>query len=114
MSTSVVQVAIVALFALMCGVLVLAWRRGRLGVVSVLLFAVAAVVWALELAALVTQYHDADGFATCSEDCTAVHYVSAIAFLAPPLLISLSAAAMLVAMGRRIILRRNAAREAAS
>lgn len=114
MSTLAVQVAVVALFALMCGVLVLAWQRGRLGLAAVLLFTAALTVWVLELAALVTQYRDADGFATCSEDCTTVHYVSALAFLAPPLLIALSAAAMLVAMGRRILVRRSNAREAAS
>jgi hypothetical protein len=113
MSVWVVQVAVVALFALMCGVLVLAWQRRRLGLAAVLLFVAAVSVWALEFAALVTRYHDADGFATCSEDCTAVHYASAIAFLAPPLLVALSAAAMLVAMGRRILVRRSRAREAA-
>jgi hypothetical protein len=113
METWAVQAAIVALFALTCGGLVRAWRHGRLGLAAVVLFAVALTVWALELAAVMTQVGDADGFATCSPDCSAVQYVSAIAFLAPPLLIALSAAAMLVAMGMRIRVRRAHAREAA-
>ena len=114
MATGAVQLALVGLFALASAGLVLAWQRGRLGVAAVALFAVALLVWIGELAALFTQFRDADGFATCSSDCSAVHYASAIAFLAPPLLIALSAAAMLVSLSRRIKVRREQARGAAS
>lgn len=100
-------------FALASGGLFLAWQRGRLGIASVVLFAAALVVWALEFAALATQFRGADGFASCGSDCSTVHYVSAMAFLAPPLLISLAALAMIVAMGSRIRVRRARAREAA-
>ena len=94
--------------------LALAWQRGKLGVAALVLFAAALGVWVLELVALATQYRDADEFATCSTDCTAVHYVSALAFLAPPLLVALSAAAMLVSLARRIRARRGQARGPAS
>jgi hypothetical protein len=113
MATGAVQVAVVGLFALACGGLMLAWQRGRLGIAAVGLFAASLGVWVLELGALVTQYRDADEFATCSTDCTAVHYVSAMAFLAPPLLIALSAAAMLVSVGLRMRTRRGHVRGAA-
>jgi Na+/proline symporter len=101
-----VLVAVVALFALTCGVLAAAWTRGRLGVVSVSLFVVSVVVWALDFAAVSSGYHDADGLFDCRESCTGVHYVSAFGFLAPPLLISLSALAMLVLLVRRRRARR--------
>jgi hypothetical protein len=57
--------------------------------------------------AIGTGYHDADGFATCGQDCSTVQYVSAIAFLAPPLLISLAALGMLVALSARRLRRRS-------
>jgi hypothetical protein len=113
MVTWAVQLAVVALFAVVSGLLVLAWQRGRLGVASIALFVAAIVVWALEIAALATGSGGADGFATCTEDCTPVHYVSAVAFLAPPLLMALSAVGMLVSIGRRILLRRAQAHEVA-
>ena len=113
MVTWAVQLAVVALFAVTSGLLVLAWQRGRLGVASVVLFALAVAVWALEITALATGSAGADGFATCTDECSAVHYVSAIAFLAPPLLMALSAVAMLVSLGRRIRVRRGQARGAA-
>ena len=59
--------------------------------------------------AIVTEIGDANNFATCGESCTAVHYASAIAFLAPPLLIALAALAMLVARGNRWRLQARAA-----
>jgi len=112
MVTWAVQLAIVALFAVTSGLLVLAWQRGRLGVASIVLFVVAVVVWALEISAVVTGSGGADGFATCQE-CNAVDYVSAVAFLAPPLLMALSAVAMLVSIGHRIRLRRARGHEVA-
>ena len=101
MSAAGIAIAIVALFSLSCGFLALASVRGRLGVAAVALFALACVVWAFAFAAIGSGYQDADGFATCGEDCSAVQYLSALGFLAPPLLISLAGLAMLVALARR-------------
>ncbi len=106
MSTWVVQVVVVALFALTCGALAAAWMRGRLGVAAIALFVVALAVWIVAFAAIAAELGDANGFATCDADCSTVHYVSAVAFLAPPLLIALAALAMLVARGDRWRLRR--------
>jgi hypothetical protein len=108
MTIWVVQLAIVGLFALTSGLLVLAWQHGRLGAASIALFAGALALWVAEFAALVTEFHDANSFATCGSDCSGVHYLSAVAFLAPPLLMALSAAAMLVTLGYRIRARRQA------
>ena len=106
MSTAGVQIGVVALFALTCGALAAAWTRGRLGAASIALFVVASLIWVASFAAIVSGYHDADGFASCSDDCSTVQHISAVGFLAPPLLISLSALGMLVAIGRRRWLRR--------
>jgi hypothetical protein len=111
MFTSVVQVVVVALFALTCGGLAAAWMRGRLGVAAIALFVTALVVWVVAFAAIASEFRDANGFATCEPDCSTVHYVSAVAFLAPPLLIALSALAMLVARGSRWRVRRSSAQE---
>jgi cytochrome bd-type quinol oxidase subunit 2 len=111
MSTWVVQVVVVALFALTCGALAAAWMRGRLGAAAIALFVIALVVWVVAFAAIVFEIRDANGFATCVEDCSTVHYVSAVAFLAPPLLIALSALAMLVARGSRWRPRRSPTQE---
>lgn len=111
MSAWVVQVVVVALFALTCGVLVLARTRGRLGVASVVLFVVSLLAWAAALAAIAGELGDANGFATCAESCTAVDYLFAVAFVAPPLMMALAALAMLVARGSRWRVRRAAARE---
>jgi len=111
MWTAWVQVGVVALFALMCGGLAAAWLRGRLGLAAIALFVVACLIWVAALAAIVSGYHDADGFVDCRDDCSSVHYLSAIGFLAPPLLISLSAFGMIVAVGRRRWLRRRAINE---
>jgi len=101
-----VLVAVVALFALTCGVLAAAWTRGRLGVVSISLFVASVVVWAVDFAAVSSGYRDADGLFDCGDSCSSVHYVSAVGFLAPPLLISLSALAMLAVLARRRRTRR--------
>jgi hypothetical protein len=111
MSTHWVQVGVVALFALMCGALAAAWFRGRLGAAAIALFAVACLIWVAAFAAIVSGYHDADGFVDCRDDCSTVHYLSAVGFLAPPLLISLSALGMIVAVGHRRRLRRRAIEE---
>ena len=106
MSTWVVQVAVVALFALTCGALAAAWMRGRLGTAAVGVFLLAVLVWVLAFVAISSEAFDADSVATCDDSCTTVHYVAAVAFISPPLLIALSALAMLVARGSRWWLRR--------
>jgi hypothetical protein len=97
----IVQVAVVALFALSCGVLAAAWVRSRLGTAAIALFVVALATWVLVFVAITAELRDANGFATCDEGCTTVHYVTAVAFLSPPLLIALAAFAMLLARGSR-------------
>lgn len=111
MSTWVVQVVVVALFALSCGVLAAAWMYGRLGIAAIALFVTALAAWAAAFAAIVTEFRGANDFATCESECSAIHYVSAVAFIAPPLLISLAAFAMLVIRGTRWRARRATARE---
>ena len=101
MSTWVVQVVIVVLFALTCGALAAAWMRGRLGVAAIALFAAALVVWITVFVAITQQFHGANNFATCQDECTPIHYVSAVAFISAPLLISLAALGMLVSRGSR-------------
>jgi hypothetical protein len=101
MSEWIVQLTVVAVFALACGALAAAWLRGRLGTAAIALFLVALVAWALAFAAIVAELADANSFATCTTSCTTVHYVAAIAFIAPPLLIALAGLAMIVARGSR-------------
>ena len=106
MSTWVVQVVVVALFALTCGALAAAWMRGRLGAAAIALFLIALGAWVGAFAAIASEYRDANSFATCDGSCTTTHYVAAVAFIAPPLLIALAGLAMLVARGSRWRLRR--------
>ena len=113
MSTSVVQIAVVLLFASTSGVLAAAWLRGRLGLTALAVLVVAAGVWIVGLAAIATEYRGADQFATCDEDCGAIQYVSAVVFLAPPLLIALAALAIVIARGSRWRARRTAGGEPA-
>ncbi len=96
-----VYLALGALFVLVCGLLAGAWARGRLGTASVILFVAAACVWVLDFAAISSDYRDADGFFDCGEDCTGVHFSTAVGFLAPPLLIAMSALAALITLMRR-------------
>ena len=106
MSTWIVQLLIVALFALTCGVLAAAWMRDRLGTTALVLFAVSILVWIAAFVAITSAFHDANNFATCSEDCRAIHYVSAVDFIAPPLICALAAVGMLVSRGQRWRARR--------
>jgi hypothetical protein len=106
MSTWIPQVVVVALFALSCGALALGWIRGRLGTAAIALFALALAVWILAFVAITAEFRGANDFATCDESCTTVHYLAAVAFIAPPLLIALSGLAMIVARGNRWRLRR--------
>jgi hypothetical protein len=70
MSTWVVQVAIVAIFALVCGALAAAWMRGRLGIAAIALFTLAVVTWVAAFAAITARFHGADEFATCDSECS--------------------------------------------
>ena len=111
MSTAAVLIGVVSLFVLACGALAAAWPRGRLGATAIALFVVAFSIWAAAFAAIVSGFRDADRFVSCNESCSSVHHLSAVGFLAPPLLISLSAFGMIVAVGRRRQLRRRAVDE---
>ena len=98
MSTWVVQVVVVALFALTCGALAAAWMRGRLGIAAILLFVVALAVWIVAFAAIAAELGDAN--------CAPTHYLTAVAFIGAPLLIALAGLAMVVARGSRWRLRK--------
>jgi hypothetical protein len=111
MSAWVVQVVVVALFALTCGALAAAWMRGRLGMVAIGVLIAAVVLWAGVFIAIATEFGEANSFATCESDCSAVHYGWAVAFIAPPLLMALAALAMLVSRGTIWRARRASARE---
>lgn len=106
MSTWVVQVAVVALFALACGGLTWAWLRGRLGRAGILLFGVALVVWVTTFAAIAAELRGANDFATCDANCAPIHYLTAVGFIGAPLLIALAGLAMVVARGSRWRLRK--------
>jgi hypothetical protein len=106
MSALAVQVALVALFALTCGALTVAWMRGRLGHAAIVLFVASCAVWALTFVLVLSGAKGADSFATCEGNCTAVHYATALAFLTPPLLIALSGFAMIIVRGARWRARR--------
>jgi hypothetical protein len=96
-----VYLALAALFVLVSGLLVGAWARGRLGTAAAVVFVMAVVLWVLDFAAISSGYRDADGFLDCGEACTGVHFSTAVAFLAPPLLISTAALGALVALHQR-------------
>jgi hypothetical protein len=94
------------------GVLAAAWTRGRLGLVSAVVFLFAVGAWVADLAAIASDFRDADGLLDCADACTATQRLAALGFVAPPLLISLAAAGMLVALvarGRRRRLGQNRA-----
>jgi hypothetical protein len=103
---TVVQVLLVGLFALACGVLSLAWMRRRLGLGAAILFGVALVVWVVDFAAIASGFADADSFVVCREECTGTHYSVVVGFLAPPLLIALAALGGIVALEQRRRARR--------
>jgi len=96
-----VYLALGALLMLVCGLLAGAWARGRLGAAAGVVFIAAACVWVLDFAAISSDYRDADGFFDCGEDCTVMHFATAVGFLAPPLLIAMSALAALVVLLQR-------------
>ena len=106
MSAWIVQVAVVALFALACGALTWAWLRGRLGRAGMLLLAVALVIWVAAFLAIAGELRGANDFATCDANCAPIHYVTAVAFIGAPLLIALAGLAMVIARGSRWRLRK--------
>jgi len=70
-----------------------------------------AAVWIGAFVGIAKGFRGADEFATCLDDCGPIHYVSAVAFIAPPLLIALAALAMLVSRGQRWRTRRALAQQ---
>jgi hypothetical protein len=103
---ALVQALVVGVFALSCGVLVLAWARERLALGAAILFSVALVVWVIDFVAILSGFGDADSFVVCTEDCTGLHYSVVVGFLAPPLLIALAAGAGIVVVEQRRRTRR--------
>ena len=101
MSTLAVQVFVVALFALTCGLLALAFMRGWLGRAAIALFVIALTAWIASFVAITSDLGNADEFATCGDNCTVTHYATSIAFIGGPLLLALAGLAMLVARGSR-------------
>ena len=106
MSTWVVQVGVVTLFAVACGALTWAWLRGRLGRAGLVLLAVALAAWLTAFLAIAAELRGANDFATCDANCAPIHYVTAVAFIGGPLLIALAGLAMAVARGSRWRLRK--------
>jgi hypothetical protein len=99
-----VLLALASLVLVAGGLLAAAWTRGRLGLVSGAVFVLALAAWVLDFVAITSGFGDADGFVDCGDFCTTTHRLAALGFVAPPLLISLSAGGMLVARlarGRR-------------
>jgi hypothetical protein len=100
----VVYLALGSVVLIVLGLLAWAWTRGRLGPASAALFVLAVAFWVADLVAVTSGVRDADGFVDCGDDCRPAHRLAALGFVAPPLLISLSAAGMIVALvarGRR-------------
>lgn len=105
----VVLLALVSLVAVACGLLLAAWTRGRLGLASGALFALAVAAWIADVVAVTTGMDDADGFVDCGSDCTPTHRLAALGFIAPPLLVAFSAAGMAIALFARARDRRERA-----
>ena len=104
----VVYLALLSIAVIACGALALAWTRGRLGVASAVVFVLAVVAWVLDFVALTTDFRDADGLLDCERVCTPMHRLVALGFVAPPLLISIAAAGMAIALVARARRRRRA------
>lgn len=100
----VVWLALGSLVLLALGVLAWAWTRDRLGLAAVVVFFVALAAWVADFVAISADFHDADGFVDCRDDCRPAHRLAALGFVAPPLLVALAAGGMLLALlarGRR-------------
>ena len=106
MNDSVVQVLLVGLFALSCGLLTLAWMRQRLALAAAVLLAFALGIWVLDFFIVVSGYRGADDFIDCGGECSGFHYSVVVGFLAPPLLIALAALGGIVALEQRRRARR--------
>ena len=106
MNDAVVQVLLVGLFALSCGLLTLAWMRQRLAVAAAALLAFALAIWVIDFFVIVSGYRGADDFLDCGDDCSGFHYSVVVGFLAPPLLIALGALGGIVALEQRRRARR--------
>ena len=112
MSTWIVQVVVVALFALTCGALALAWMRGRLGGAAIVLFAIALVVWVAAFVAIAAEFRGRERLRDVRARAARRSTTSPRSRSSqPPLLIALAALAMLVARGSRWRLRRRRRRE---
>jgi len=85
-----------AFLALEVAVLVLAERRGRFALVAWSLAGVLAVVFAAALAALLTDFRDANGFIDCWPHCTAIQDATGLGLLLPPVLFLVLAGTALV------------------
>ena len=96
-----VYLAFVSVLALTGGLLVLAWRHGRLGTASTILFTLAIAAWVADVVAITSGLGDADGFVDCGDACTLTHRVAVLGFVAPPLLMSVGAAGMAIALFAR-------------
>ncbi len=106
MNDTVVQVVLVGLFALTCGLLTLAWMRQRLVLAAVALLAFAFAVWVIDFLLIASGYRGADDFVECADECSGLHYSVVVGFLAPPLLIALAALAGIIALEQRRRARR--------
>ena len=106
MNDTVVQVLLVGLFALSCGLLTLAWMRQRLALAAAVLLALALAVWVIDFFIVVSGYRGADDFIECGGECSGYHYSVVVGFLAPPLLIALAALGGIVALEQRRRARR--------
>jgi hypothetical protein len=105
-SAWVLLLAVASLALLACGLLVGAWTRQRLGVAATVLLVVSVLAWGAALVAITSGYRDADGFVDCGDFCTGTHRLAAVGFVAPPLLVALAAAGILVALLERMRRRR--------
>jgi hypothetical protein len=104
----VVLLALASIVAIACGLMLAAWLRGRLGLASIGLFVLAVVAWVADAAAVTSGVGDADGFTDCRDSCTIAHRLGALGFIGPPLLISIAAAGMAIALIARARDRRGA------
>ena len=106
MNDALVQVLLVALFALSCGALSLAWMQRRLGLAAAILFGVALAVWVRRLRRDRRGRRRRGRLRRLTEECSGVHYSVVVGFLAPPLLIALASFAGIVALEQRRRARR--------
>jgi hypothetical protein len=96
------RLVIFAVLLLGAVVVVLAWRRGRLWTAALLVVVAFAAAWGLALAAMWTDYRDADGWVDCWPSCTALqHGVGTVLVLGPVAAV----AVLLLALGLATVTR---------